>query len=105
MNEVKRKRRAWGYYTRDRGWTEEDKLALLPKPEQPIGKIGDFPDKEHVKSVCKIGQGHDCCRYLTMAPLGWSCEKRGALKKYLDMRVATAGMVARGDNCEGKDAR
>lgn len=68
-------------------------------------KIGDFPDTEYTKAVCKVGQGYDCCRYLTMHPDGWSCEKRGNLKKYFDSRVALRSMTARGDNCSGKDAR
>ena len=70
-----------------------------------VMKTGDFPNKKHTKTVCKIGQGHACCRYLTMAPDGYSCEKHAPLKKYLDFRVATNGMVAQGDNCPGKDSR
>lgn len=68
-------------------------------------KIGDFPDLEYAKETCKIGQGHDCCRYLTMHPDGWSCEKHSTLKKYLDYRVSVGTIVATGDNCPGKDAR
>lgn len=67
--------------------------------------IGDFPDTEYAKTICRIGQGYECCRYLTMGPKGWSCEKHGRLKKYLDHRVATQTITARGDNCDGKDAR
>lgn len=70
-----------------------------------VSKIGDFPDTEYTKAICKVGQGPACCRYLTMAPDGWSCEKHGNLKKYLDCRVAMSSMVARGDNCPGKDSR
>jgi hypothetical protein len=68
-------------------------------------KVGDFPDIEWVKETCKIGQGYECCRYLTMHPAGWSCEKHSEMKKYLDMRVSIGSMTARGDNCLGKDAR
>lgn len=68
-------------------------------------KVGDFPDLEYVKETCKMGQGHDCCRYLTMHPDGWSCEKRGSLRNYLNYRVVTNSITARGDNCPGKDAR
>lgn len=68
-------------------------------------KVGDFPDQEYAKTICKIGQGEYCCRYLTMHPEGWSCEKRSSMKKYLDYRVATSSMRARGDNCPGRDAR
>ncbi len=68
-------------------------------------KIGDFPDIEHVKTVCKMGQGHECCRYLTLHKEGWSCAKRSVLKKYFDLRVVMRDMTASGDNCIGKDAR
>jgi hypothetical protein len=56
----------------------------------------------HIKNVCKIGQGNACCRYLTVAPNGWNCEKLSSLKTYLDNRVTTNSIVAQGDNCEGK---
>lgn len=65
----------------------------------------DFVTDDHAKLICKIGQGRDCCRYLTMSPTGWSCEKLTDLGRALDMRVTTGTMVARGDNCEGRAAR
>lgn len=68
-------------------------------------KIGDFPDIEYAKEICKMGQGQECCRYLTMHPDGFSCEKHGELRKYLDCRVIAGTITSRGDNCEGKDAR
>lgn len=67
--------------------------------------IGDFPDTEYAKTVCKIGMGEECCRYLTMASTGWSCEKHSDLKNYIDFRVRTNQMVSHGDNCEGKHSR
>ena len=54
---------------------------------------------EHMKNVCKIGQGHDCCRYLTCSVDGFQCEKLGALKGVIDSRVQY--MSAQSDNCEG----
>lgn len=58
---------------------------------------------EHVKTVCKIGQGHDCCRYIAMSPKGWECMKIDpALKRSIDSRVQS--MNAQGDNCDGKTA-
>jgi len=30
---------------------------------------------EHVKNVCKIGQGNDCCRYLVLGAEGFECAK------------------------------
>lgn len=76
----------------------------------------------YVKDICKIGQGHDCCRYLLMGPKGFECgkvtdkgevrtledEMKGrtpfkSAREILDWRTKTGLMVARGDNCEGKD--
>ena len=64
-----------------------------------------FPDDEWTRQVCRIGQGQACCRYLTMSPAGWSCEKYGSLKAHLDRRVAANSITAQGDNCEGLKAR
>lgn len=59
---------------------------------------------DHVKDVCKIGQGHDCCRYLVVAPGGFECGKLEPPVKYvLDRRVRNEQITARGDNCEGKE--
>ncbi len=57
---------------------------------------------EHVKNVCKIGQGNACCRYLMVGAGGFECAKRTSLQVTLDMRVYNDTMVAQGDNCEGK---
>lgn len=70
-----------------------------------MSKIGDFPDAEYTKTVCKVGQGANCCRYLTMHPEGWSCEKYSEMGKLLNYRVAIGSMHACGDNCSGKDSR
>lgn len=71
---------------------------------------------EHVKEVCKIGQGKECCRYLVLGPGGFECAKidKGfvaalngevapTVKMLMDQRVAKGTMVARGDNCEGRE--
>lgn len=55
--------------------------------------------KEHIKNVCKIGQGRDCCRYLSCSVKGFECEKLGALKDVIDNRAKF--MSAQSDNCEG----
>lgn len=70
--------------------------------KQPQSRA-DITD-EWTKSVCKIGQGADCCRYLTLSVKGWDCEKHTDLGRYLDARVATKTITARGDNCLGLPA-
>lgn len=57
---------------------------------------------EVANTVCKMGQGADCCRYLSMGKDGWSCLKLTELKPYLDARVQSGTMNARSDNCEGR---
>lgn len=67
--------------------------------EQAQGvRPADFTD-EHRANVCRMGQGADCCRYLTMGSQGWSCAKRTSLRFVIDRRVAE--MTAKGDNCDG----
>lgn len=68
-------------------------------------EIGDFPDIEYIKTICLIGRGYACCRYLTAGSNGWSCEKLGPLKQCFDQMVAAQMIVARGDNCAGKNSR
>lgn len=60
------------------------------------------PTTKWAKEVCRMGQGHDCCRYLTMGPDGWSCQKHGQFTALLDSRALAREMVARADNCEGR---
>ena len=61
---------------------------------------------EHVGKVCRIGQGHECCRYLMMGTKGFECAKVAGIgmKALLDQRVAEETMTARGDNCDGKES-
>ena len=65
--------------------------------EEPKLKISRI----HIKQVCKIGQGNECCRYVTVGGNGFECVKHTSLKNYLDNRVKEKSMVAQGDNCEG----
>lgn len=58
---------------------------------------------DYAKSTCRIGQGAACCRYLTMSPKGWECQKHQSLRGLLDQRVSDGTINARGDNCEGVD--
>lgn len=60
-------------------------------------------DNKYIKEVCKIGQVHDCCRYLIGGEVGLQCAKlEPELKVQLDERVNRKTITARGDNCEGK---
>lgn len=54
---------------------------------------------QHMKEVCKIGQGADCCKYLLCSGEGFECGKTGALKGVIDSRAEY--MTAQGDNCDG----
>ncbi len=58
-------------------------------------------DDEYRKNVCRMGQGHACCRYITVGPSGWGCEKNTSLRATIDQRVEGGHFTARGDNCEG----
>ena len=53
------------------------------------------------KEVCKIGKRNECCRYLTLSPLGFRCAKHTELRSVLNAKVDRGEMVAQGDNCEG----
>jgi hypothetical protein len=59
------------------------------------------PGDEHFKTVCKVGQGNDCCRYLVASVDGIQYAKHSSLKAHLDDRAAKKEMVAISDNCEG----
>jgi len=63
------------------------------------------PDDAYVRSVCRPGEGKATCRYLTMAPTGWSCAKHTSMADYLDERVAANTINAQGDNCDGMGSR
>lgn len=62
-----------------------------------------FPDKEWLDSVCQIGKGARCCRYLMVSGRGWECAKEqdGNFKEMIDKRVEAGTFTAQGDNCDG----
>lgn len=60
------------------------------------------PEDSWTETVCKIGHGAQCCRYLTMSARGWCCEKNTDLAAVIDARVAAGTFTARGDNCDGR---
>jgi len=60
-------------------------------------------NKDYIYNVCKIGQGKECCRYLTVDPDGWSCERNDpSMKAIIDKRVSDNQFTACGINCDGK---
>jgi hypothetical protein len=64
--------------------------------------MGDKKMNPNVATVCLIGAGNKCCRYLMVGGYGFECAKITALKTTLDTRVKQGRMIAQGDNCEGK---
>lgn len=58
----------------------------------------DFND-DYRKTVCRLGHGPACCRYLLLGPGGWACGKLGSMRAAIDLRAPD--MNAKGDNCEG----
>jgi hypothetical protein len=56
---------------------------------------------EHVKNVCKIGQGAECCKYLLLGSGGFECAKISEWKEVVD-KAWNSTKTAQGDNCEGK---
>ena len=58
----------------------------------------DFDDS-YRKTVCKIGQGSDCCRYIVGGADGFECAKRTSMRFAIDQRADD--MRAKGDNCDG----
>lgn len=64
----------------------------------------DVPNipKDHLKTVCKIGGGADCCRFIVAGASGIGCAKHEPeLAFQINRRVAFGSFVAIGDNCEG----
>ena len=74
-------------------------MSLLPSHD--TRRQTERIDENHVRDVCKVGQGKECCRYLTRGLNGWSCEKL-THAAYFDKRVAEGNMFAQGDNCPGR---
>lgn len=59
-------------------------------------------DKDHLRDICKMGQGKECCRYILLGRDGFTCGKHDAdFRVLLDDRVQKGTLGAIGDNCEG----
>jgi hypothetical protein len=57
--------------------------------------------KLHIDTVCKLGQGPECCSYLTMGAGGFECAKDTAMKLVIEARRVQRSIVAMGDGCDG----
>ena len=55
----------------------------------------------HLTSVCRLGAGRECCRYLLNGAGKWVCGKHTDLAAYIDQRVTAGTFNAIGDNCDG----
>jgi hypothetical protein len=59
---------------------------------------------ELARSLCRVGTGSPCCRYLAGDAQGFKCLKLDpGAKTHIDARVAAGTFNAKGDNCPGKD--
>ena len=65
-------------------------------------KLNILEMNNQIKTVCKIGQGADCCKYLVMSPNGFECSKfKPEDKAVIDKAWESGHHVAQGDNCGG----
>ena len=59
-------------------------------------------DIKHVKKICKLGHGDECCAYLVVGTNGFECEKnKREWIPYIGERVKNGMMCAKGNNCDG----
>lgn len=64
--------------------------------------MADIPIKI-LRDTCKVGQGEKCCRYVVVGEHGIVCCKGSNLGHAIDVRVKEGKMVAKGDNCPGRN--
>ncbi len=57
--------------------------------------------EEHLKNVCRLGQGKATCSFLAMGGAGFECQKGTSIEKVIRERLAASTMGAKGDNCSG----
>ncbi len=58
-------------------------------------------EKNHVKSICKIGQGSTTCSFLVLSGMGFECIKGTIYQANIAERRAAGTMNAKSDNCSG----
>lgn len=56
---------------------------------------------ERAKNICKMGQGHECCSFLTFGAGGFCCAKGSSVEPIILKRRNEKTMTAMGDNCPG----
>lgn len=82
-----------------------DKIILAAQKARGNALAQLPPEDDWVRDFCQPNNDA-CCRYLTMSPTGWSCEKHNPrLKSYIDRRVERGQIRAVGDNCPGRASR
>ena len=59
--------------------------------------------RDHLREVCKLGQGPATCRYIVGQSEGLCCAKGALIQTAIDQRIHL--MQAKGDNCEGLATR
>ena len=59
------------------------------------------PSNKVADTVCKLGQGADCCKYLMAGPGGLECAKTPGNTPFKAMLDIKPDMVAKSDNCTG----
>lgn len=94
---------AVGLYSYDGMWIIKDPsiINLMPAMGGPSEKQKPM-EMDYIKSTCKIGQGAECCRYLTMGSKGFECALlEESLRIIIDERVETGKMVSISKNCKG----
>jgi len=58
--------------------------------------------EQHVKEICKIGQGIEACCYLIMCGTkGFECAKGTILARSFRLKREAKSISAQGDNCSG----
>ena len=56
---------------------------------------------DHVKAVCRLGEGKATCAFLTIGMGGAECAKGDVFESAVRARLKTGSMGAQGDNCSG----
>lgn len=58
--------------------------------------------EEHVRQICKFGQGESTCSFLIVHPKGgWGCAKGTSMEPGIWQRRTEGSLGSKGDNCSG----